>query len=76
VDGNDGKVPDAQGIHLVFHQGDEGRYDQRDPGEDQGRKLIAERFSPSGGHNHQGIFSGEDGFEDLFLTGAKIAKPE
>ena len=44
-------APTFEPVDLVFHQGDQGGYDDRHPRTDQTRELIAKTFSASGGHD-------------------------
>jgi len=44
-----------QGVHLVLHQGDQGRDDDGAAGPEQGGNLVAERLAAAGGHQHQGV---------------------
>ena len=51
VDRGSGDVALLQGIHLVLHQRDEGRNDNREAGAAQGRELVAEGFAAARGHD-------------------------
>ena len=62
----------AERVDLVLHQRDQRRNHDSVTGLHQNRKLIAERLSGTGRHDHAEIASGKDGFHDLLL---KIQKP-
>ena len=53
----------TQCVHLVRHQGDERRADNRDAVEQQCRELIAERFSATSWDEDKGIIAVEDGLD-------------
>ena len=58
----------AEQVHLILHQGDEGGDDDRRSLHHQGRKLIAEGFSPAGGHQHEGIASADQVLDNALLV--------
>ncbi len=62
--------------HLVFHQADQRRDDDREPALNHRRQLIAETLSRAGGHDAQHIFSAQNVFNDLALCGAEVVKPK
>ena len=72
--GGDAVGPET--VHLVFHQGDEGRDHQGEPLEAQGRELVAQRLAAAGGHQHQGVALGEHFGDDLFLEGQEPVETE
>jgi hypothetical protein len=76
VDGDRGKVQDAQGIHLVFHEGDKGRDDQAGAGKDQGRELVTDGLSRPGGHDRQDILAGKNRLDNFLLPGPELMKPK
>ena len=43
------------GIHLVLHQGYQGRYDDGGTLHDQCRQLVAQRLASSRGHKHESV---------------------
>ena len=47
----------AHGIHLVFHQGDQRRYDDRHAVHQQGGQLVTQGLAAAGRHQHERIFS-------------------
>ena len=59
-------------LHLVLHQGDQGRDDDGQAGEDQGRELVAQRLAAPGRHDHQRILPGEDVGDDFALQGPEF----
>ncbi len=59
----------AQGIHLVFHQGDEGRDDDGRSRQSDGGNLVAKRLPAAGGHDHEAVAPFVDGRDDLLLEG-------
>ena len=54
---------------LILHERDERRNDDRGFSEQRSGQLVAERLAATGGHDHAGIFSGEQAAHDLFLQG-------
>ena len=46
-------------VHLVLHEGDERRDDERQARQDHGRELIAERLSGAGRHDGENVPAGE-----------------
>ena len=65
-----------QAVNLVLHQGDERRDDHRDPAEEHRRQLIAERLAAPRGHQNQGILSGKDPVDYLFLKRQEAVEAE
>ena len=65
-----------QGVNLVLHQGDEGRDHQAEPIETQRRQLVAQGLAAAGGHQYQGIPTGKDVVDHLFLQGKKLVVAE
>jgi hypothetical protein len=61
---------------LVFHQRNQRRDDNANPGADQRRYLIAKRFAAAGGHEHQGIATIDDMIDDRRLLTAEVAVAE
>ena len=47
----------AHGIHLVLHQGDERRDDDRHTVHQECRQLVAQRFASAGRHQHESILA-------------------
>ena len=76
VDEPGGDAVGVQGVHLVLHQGDQGRDDQSEAVKDQGRQLVAEGLAAAGGHKHQAVPAGQDVPDDVRLQGAKAVVPE
>ncbi len=63
-------------VHLVLHQGDQGRDDDRGAGELGPGELVAQGLAGAGRHDGQGVLAGEDGLDDLLLPLAEGAEPE
>ena len=76
VNGHGGKIHHPERIHLVFHQGDQGRDHQASTGENERGNLVADRLSGAGGHDREGILAREDRFQDRLLPRPEIAEPE
>ncbi len=57
----------VQGGYLILHQGNQGRYHQRDPRQQKCRNLIAQRLSRAGRHNAEDILSGKKCIHQQFL---------
>ena len=60
-----------QGVHLVLHQRDERRDDDRDAVTQQGGNLVAQRLAAAGGHDHQGVAAAGHVPDDRFLLASK-----
>ena len=58
----------ADQVHLVLHQGDQRRDDDRSPLHHQGRQLIAQRLAAPGGHQDKGVTPFDQMVDDLFLV--------
>ena len=58
----------ADGIYLVFHQGDQGGDDDGRPLHQQGRQLVAKGLAAAGGHEYKGIVPGNQVADDVFLV--------
>ena len=71
VDEPGGDAVGVQGVHLVFHQGNQGGNHQGNAGEKQRRQLVAQGFAAAGGHQHQAVAAGQ-GMADNFL----LQRPE
>ena len=67
VEAAGGDPPRPERIHLVLHQGDQGRDDQGDAVEGERRKLVAKRFAPASGHQHHCVAPGQDAGDRRFL---------
>ena len=59
-------------LNLILHQGDERGNDQGHAGSQQSGDLVAQRFAPAGGHQHQRIFPALDMIDHLLLEPAKF----
>ena len=60
-----------QTVDLIFHQGNQGRDDEGQAGQEQGRQLIGQRLAGAGRHYQQGRLSPQETLNRLFLAGAK-----
>ena len=76
VDERDRQAERFELIDLVLHQGDQRRDDQRQSLQDHGRQLVAEAFSPSGGHDAEAIPPGQDRRNHLLLAMPERRKPK
>ncbi|HEX3578319.1 MAG TPA: hypothetical protein VHY33_07120 [Thermoanaerobaculia bacterium] len=56
-----------QAVDLIFHQRDERRHDDRQRSVDDGRRLIAERFSTAGRHDDERVAPRQRCFHRLGL---------
>ena len=54
-----GDAAGAQRVHLVLHQRDQRRNDQRESVAGERRKLVAERLAAAGGQEHDRVAPGE-----------------
>lgn len=61
-------------VHLIFHQGDEGRYNDGTARTNQCRQLVAEAFSTAGGHDDKGISAAQQAFDGLLLGTPEFIK--
>lgn len=67
---------DEEGIHLVFHQGNERRNDNRESGQKEGGKLVADRFAAACRKKCESGMTFEERGDDFFLAGEKAAMTE
>ncbi len=66
----------SQGGNLILHQRDERGEHQGQSRQQQGRKLVADRFPRPGGHNAHHVPARQKGVHQRLLPGAKAAVPE
>ena len=66
----------AQRLHLVLHQCDQRRHDDRDTVAEKGRNLVAERLAAAGGHDHEAVAAARDMLDDRFLPVSERAVSE
>lgn len=64
------------GRHLILHQRDERRDDQRQSRQNGRRQLVAEGFALPRRHDRHDIAPGQHGANDFFLTKSECRKPE
>ena len=57
----------TDGVHLVFHQGNQGTDDQCHTVHHQCWQLIAHGFPTPGRHDHEGVSAGKDALDGFFL---------
>ena len=63
-------------IHLVLHQGYERRDHDSRSFHDQGRKLVAQRFTATGRHQHKGVLTFQYVADNGFLIALELIKAE
>lgn len=61
---------------LIVHEGDERTDDEGGASAGDGRELVAERFSCSGGHDEEDVATVGGGSADGFLIGAERVEAE
>ena len=66
----------AHGVHLVFHECDQGRDDDGHAVHDHGRQLIAERFAAARGHQHERVVPGQHVPDHRLLIAFERGKTE
>lgn len=66
----------AQRLDLVLHQRDQRRDHNADAVAQQRRHLIAQRLAATGGHQHQGIVTRSDVFDNGLLWAAEVVVTE
>ncbi len=71
VDEGRGQAARVEGVHLILHQRDERRDDDRHAVAHQRRELEAERLAAARRHHDDRVVAGEDGLDDLALPLAK-----
>ena len=65
-----------QAVDLVLHEGDEGRYDEREPLRHHGRHLVTEGFARPRRDDRQHIAPLGEGVDHLLLVGVEGVVPE
>jgi hypothetical protein len=66
----------AKRVHLVLHQRDQWRHDDRETRAQQRRDLITKRLAAAGRHQHQSIAAAGHVFDDLELLAAEAVEAE
>ncbi len=61
----------VQLVHLVLHQRNQRRDDNRRAGQEEGGQLKAERFTGTGRHDREDVVPLDHGAHEIFLTGTK-----
>ena len=64
-----GNSPFSESADLVLHQGNQGRDDDRETREEQGRDLVAEGFARAGRHDAEYVISFKERTDQTLLTG-------
>jgi hypothetical protein len=65
-----------QGVHLVFHQRNERRDDQRAALIEQGGELVTERLAAASRHHRQDVLPLQQSTDDRLLARAKVLVPK
>lgn len=76
VDESGGNIAACEAIHLVFHQRDERRDDERETFELQCRKLKDERLARACRHDNEGVMIVEETLNRLLLSRAEGGEAE
>ena len=76
VDAGDAKAGGGELGGLVVHEGDEGGDYEGGAAASDGRKLIAEGFSCTGGHDKEDVTAVGGGAADGLLVGAELGEAE
>ena len=71
-----GDAERAELAHLVAHQRDQRRDDERQPAVEDRRQLVADRLAAAGRHDREDVLAGEDPVDDLALAGPEIVVAE
>ncbi len=61
----------VEGVHLILHQGNQGRHHHTGAGSHQSRNLVTERLAAAGGHQDQGVAALDQGLDNLVLRTTK-----
>jgi len=61
-----------QGLHLVFHQGNQRRNDERHARKQQSGQLVTQGFAAARWHDSQHILASQDGSNDFLLACPKF----
>ena len=64
------------GVHLVFHERDQGRDDEGTTVHHHARQLVAEALAAAGWHDYESVFSIKKGLDDSFLISLKPVEPK
>jgi hypothetical protein len=62
--------------HLILHQSDQRRDDQRGAGQQVGRELVHEALAAPGRHDQEQPAGGQQRLDRLALAGAERVEPE
>ena len=73
--GAGGRDP-LQRLHLVLHQRDQRRDDDRQVAAHERRELVAERLPGAGRHDHEHVAAGQRGGDGLGLAGPEVLESE
>ena len=76
VDESGADAVGVQRVHLVFHQGNQGRHDQGDARQANGGQLVAQRLATARGHQRQAVAPRQDVLDNLLLQGQETVVPK
>ena len=76
VDGRGRDAVERERRHLVAHECQQRRDDEREPAEHQRRKLIAQRLARAGRHDREDVAPGQHRRDRLVLAGSQLAIAE
>ena len=65
-----------QRVDLILHQGDERADHDRQPGQQEGRYLIAHGLAAAGGQHDKGVAAGEHAADGPLLSRSEVSKTE
>ena len=65
-----------EGVHLILHQGDQGRHNDGDTGPVERRDLVADRLPATGRHEDKVVSAPDQSLYDLFLEWAESTEAE
>src|SRR5688572_11061495 len=71
-----GQAASLQPVHLILHERDQGRDDDRKARQHERGDLIAERLSTPGRQHSERVVAGEHGRDDVDLSWAKVGVSE
>jgi hypothetical protein len=76
VEARGGNAVAPQLRHLVAHQRDERRYDNREPIAHQRRQLVAQRLAAARGHHGEHVVASQNRCDDFVLASPERGKAE
>jgi hypothetical protein len=66
----------SEGGDLIVHEGDEGGDDEGGAWACEGGHLVAHAFAAARWHEHERVFTIDDGVDGLFLESPEFLEPE